>query len=228
MKIAALSIGLLLFGSVAFGHRLDEYLQATTISLDKNRIQAQIRLTPGIAVSSYMMTIIDTDHDGVIATAEQRSYAERVLRDLALSLDGDRLKLQLVSAAFPNVERIKEGLGDIVIDFAADVSEDKQTRKLVFANYHQSTISAYLVNCLAPEDKDISVTGQHRNYEQSFYQLDYSQSGFRSGRLTPAWWSGGRGWLSFLGIVLLARLVVLLAKQRRHSTRVDPLVGSSI
>ena len=58
----------------------------------------------------YVVTIIDTDHDGVISKTEQRTYAELVLGDLSLSVDGDRLRVQLVSTAFPRVEQMMEGL----------------------------------------------------------------------------------------------------------------------
>jgi hypothetical protein len=44
-------------------------------------------------------------------------------------------------------------------------------------NHHQSRISAYLVNCLVPKDKDIQIQVQNRNENQSFYQLEYHQSG---------------------------------------------------
>ena len=107
------SLILLSLGNPAFAHRLDEYLQATMISLEKDRVAAQIRLTPGVAVFPIVIATIDTDHDGVISKAEQRAYAERVLADLSLSIDGDRLRLQLISAVFPKVEEMREGLGDI-------------------------------------------------------------------------------------------------------------------
>ena len=41
---------LLSYGAPASAHRLDEYLQATTIALEKNRVHAELRLTPGVAV----------------------------------------------------------------------------------------------------------------------------------------------------------------------------------
>src|SRR6185503_8540723 len=101
MRRAAASLILLSLGSPASAHRLDEYLQATTISLEKNRVQAQIRLTPGVAVFSFVMATIDTNRDGVISAREQAAYSERVLRDLSLAVDGDRLKLHLISTNFP-------------------------------------------------------------------------------------------------------------------------------
>jgi hypothetical protein len=214
MRLAVASLMLLSFGTPASAHRLDEYLQATTISLEKDRVQAQIRLTPGVAVFAFVMATIDTNGDGVISAREQRAYSERVLGDLSLAVDGDRLKLQLISASFPKTDAMREGLGEIQIDFAADVPRDSPARKLVFENHHQRPIAAYLVNCLVPRDANIRVTGQNRNYEQSLYQLDYVQGGVRSGPRAVAWWSDGRGWLGSGAIFLLARLAVLWRKRR--------------
>ena len=214
MRLAAAGLVFLSFGTPASAHRLDEYLQATTISLEKNRVLAQIRLTPGVAVLPLVMAAIDTNGDGVISSREQRAYSERVLGDLSLAIDGDRLKLQLISTNFPKTDAMKEGLGEIQIDFAADLPRDNPERKLVFENRHLRPIAAYLVNCLVPRDPDIRVTAQNRNYEQSLYRLDYMQGGFRSRPVSLAWWPAGSGWLAFLTIVLLARLAVEWRKRR--------------
>jgi len=178
-RLAAAGAILLLVGTPAAAHRLDEYLQATTISVEKDRVQAQIRLTPGVAVFPMVLARIDTDADGVISEAEQRTYAERVLRDLSLTIDGDHLRLRLVSLKFAKTEEMRKGRGDIELEFNADVPRGGPNRRLIFKNRHQRRIAAYLVNCLVPRDPDIRVTAQNRNYQQSFYQLDYVQAGVR-------------------------------------------------
>jgi len=205
-RLAAAGAILLLVGTPASAHRLDEYLQATTISLEKDRVQAQIRLTPGVAVFPIVLANIDTDADGVISEAEQRAYAERVLGDLSLTIDGDRLRLQLVSLKFAKIEEMKEGLGEIQLEFDADVPGGGPNRSLTFENQHQSRIAAYLVNCLVPRDPDIRITAQNRNYQQSFYQLDYMQADVRSGPRSSAWWSSSSGWLGVAALLLLAGL----------------------
>src|SRR5437868_841861 len=101
--VAAVAI-LLSIGTPAKAHRLDEYLQATLISVEKNRVQAQVRLTPGVAVFPIVLAIIDTNADGVISESEQQVYAERVLWDLSVTVDGDRLRPKLVSAKFPMID----------------------------------------------------------------------------------------------------------------------------
>lgn len=178
-RLTAACAILLSVGTPASAHRLDKYLQATTISVEKDRVQAQVRLTPGVAVFRKVLANIDTDADGVISEAEQRAYAERVLRDLSLTIDGDRLRLRLVSSKFAKTEEMKEGRGDIELEFDADVPRGGPNRRLIFENQHQRRIAAYLVNCLVPRDPDIRVTAQNRNYRQSYYRLDYAQAGGR-------------------------------------------------
>jgi len=212
--LAAAGLILLSIGMPGSAHRLDEYLQATTISVEKDRVDAQIRLAPGVAVFPVVFANIDTDGDGLISETEQRAYALRVLRDLSFTMDGDRLTPRLVSTKFPSIQEMKEGLGEIQIDVDVAVPGSGRTRRLVFENHHQSRIAAYLVNCLVPRDPDIRVKTQNRNYQQSFYQLDYVQAGVPSSPLSFAWWTGARGLLCAVAVFLFARLALLWRHQR--------------
>jgi hypothetical protein len=73
---------ILLAGTPALAHRLDEYLQGAIISVEKNRVDVQITLTPGVAVFPLLLADIDTDGNGVISAVEQHAYVVRILRDL--------------------------------------------------------------------------------------------------------------------------------------------------
>lgn len=198
-------------------HRLDEYLQATTIAIDKDRVSALMRLTPGVAVFPTVMAVMDKDKDGVLSPAEQQAYARRVLGDLALTLDGNRLQPRLISVTFPSVEEMKGGLGEIVIVFDTDVPPGGPARRLVLENRHQRAISVYLMNCLVPRDPGIRVMTQTRNFEQTVYQVDYTQAGVRPTLpLATASWSAKR---LPLGANVLAMLgaIALLWRRRRAS-----------
>jgi hypothetical protein len=215
MKTKLAAVVLLLAPAPALTHRLDEYLQGTILSIGKNRLEAQITLTPGVAVFPMLATNIDTDADGVVSETEQRAYAGRVLRDLSLSIDGRPLMPQLLSMQFPSIDEMKEGRGGIRIDFKADLPRGGPSRRLVFENRHQSRVGAYLVNCLVPRDPDIRIVAQNRNYSQSLYQLDYVQTGVRSGALSWAWWSGDPAWLGTVALLLFARLAFLWRQRSR-------------
>jgi hypothetical protein len=153
---------LLSLGASAFAHRLDEYLQATIISVEKDHLQASMRLIPGVAVSSAVIASIDSNGDGVFSEAEQPAYAERVLRDLSLTVDGKSASPMLVSQKFPAIEEIREGLGEIQIEFTVELALGGPERKIVLENHHQNRISAYLVNCLVPHDPNIRILAQKR------------------------------------------------------------------
>src|SRR5262249_29268979 len=169
-------------GCAGYGsaHRLDEYLQATILSVEKDKIQGSLRLVPGVAVASAVLSSIDTNSDGVISDAEQRTYALRVLADTSLRIDGTAVRPSLVSVKFPEIDEIKAGLGTIHIEFTAALPPGGSSRRLIFENHHQRRIAAYLVNCLVPRDPEIRIVGQNRNPSQSVYRLDYTQQGGRA------------------------------------------------
>jgi hypothetical protein len=169
-----------LIGTSASAHRLDEYLEGTILSVAKNRLDVEITLTPGVAVFPILIAAIDRDADGTISQAEQRTYAERVLHDLSLSLDGQAVDPHLTSAEFAPISEMKEGRGAIQIEFHANLPRGGPSRKLVFENHHLSGIAAYQVNVLIPRDPDIRIVGQKRNYSQSLYELDFAQAGLHS------------------------------------------------
>jgi hydrogenase/urease accessory protein HupE len=183
----------------ASAHRLDEYLQATTFVFDRDHVEVQMRLTPGVQVFDRVLAAIDANGDGGISEAEQQSYANHVSRDLSLKIDGYPLQVRLVSSTFPKLEEMKEGFGDILLNFEADLPRGGLNRRLTFENHHFNAISVYLVNCLVPNDPNIHVTAQNRNYDQSLYQLDYSQTGDRSPPPPSGPWSRLVDWLDQSG-----------------------------
>jgi hypothetical protein len=210
--LPALAI-VLLIGTLAPAHRLDEYLQGTLISVEKDRVDAQITLTPGVAVFPFLIADIDRNGDGAISETEQRWYAERILRDVSVLIDGHRLSPHLVSMEYPPVEEMKEGRGAIRIEFDAGLPRGGPARKLIFENRHQRRIAAYQVNALVPRDPDIHIGTQHRNYSQSFYELDYVQAGAEAATAGPAWPAGAQAALGMVVLFLLTRLALLLRQR---------------
>jgi hypothetical protein len=211
MKRAARAAAMMLLSlTTAFAHRLDEYLQRTLVSVGAHRLEAEMTLTPGVAVFPFLIRSIDTDGNGTVSDAEQRAYAERVLRDISLSLDGHRLTPRLSAMRFPAMDEMKEGRGEIRLEFAADLPPGGRDRVLTLENRHQRGISAYLVNCLAPRDPAILISAQNRNYSQSSYRLEYSQIG------EHAAWPLLREliWLGPVMLLLFIRLVLVLREPR--------------
>lgn len=198
--LTVVSAALLLVATPAYAHRFDEYLQATLISVSNGRVHLEMHLTPGVAVFPKLVSEIDTDRDGVISVVEERAYGARVLRDLRLSMDGTELHPRLVRFVFASLAEMKEGRGDITLDFDAPLPDGGANRQLTFENRHLNGISVYLVNALVPSDSGVRITSQHRSYEQSRYQLNYTTDA-RPGLASSTWEDGT--WAGFTSLVRL-------------------------
>jgi hypothetical protein len=113
---------------------------------------------------------------------------------------------------------MREGVGEIVIELDAEVPAGGAERTLVFENRHHQGISAYLANCLVPEDPGIRITGQRRSYDQSSYEVEYVQAGGAAkaaGRAT-LWWAL-RWWVAVDGVILVVCAAWLIARRRRRA-----------
>src|SRR3954466_7315958 len=104
----------------AFAHRIDEYLQAMLVSVGEKQILVSMRLIPGTAVAGTIISRVDSNGDGALSEPEQQAYAQTVLRELSLTLDGRRAKPRLEAVSFPAAAEMREGLGQIQIKFVAD------------------------------------------------------------------------------------------------------------
>lgn len=166
-RIAALAgVCALATGSAALAHRIDEYLRATILSLEPDRVQASMRLIPGI-LAPLVIASVDADGDGSFSPREERAYAQHVLDDLAITIDGRTVRPKLISWSFPRPAQLRDGLGEIHIDHAADPPCGGQNRSLILANHHLSRISVYLMNVLDPQGDGIRILEQKRNEQQS-------------------------------------------------------------
>ncbi len=176
MAVAAFCF--LFWGRTAWAHRIDEYLQATILSLEANRVTASMRLIPGVLVAPSVIATIDTNHDGEFSKEETNAYAERVLQDLSFTIDGKSLKAQLDASTFPDASQLRDGLGEIAIQYHVDLPPSNDaSRQFILANHHLNAGSVYLVNVEVPQAPGLSIVEQKRNPQQSLYELDYLQSG---------------------------------------------------
>ena len=157
-------------------HRLDEYLQATLLSLQADRVTLEVNLTPGVAVFETVRSLIDTNHDGQISAVEQQAYANRVLGDVALEVDRQSQHLVIVESQIPRLEEMSAGVGTIRLILRAEYPASIPGRhQLHFENRHQAGMGAYLVNALVPAD-GIRIERQSRDNRQTEIRIDYSVS----------------------------------------------------
>jgi hypothetical protein len=172
---AFLGLALLLFTSTVFAHRLDEYLQATLVTIEPDRVRLQINLTPGIAVAEKVLGMVDRNSDGVISTNEAAAYCELLKHDLIVRLDQHDLKLKCTASYFPGLAELRTGWGFIQMEFSANAEAFATgPHKLVIENRHLPKLSAYLVNAAQPALRSIHVTKQTRNENQSTGEIQFT------------------------------------------------------
>lgn len=157
----------------ASAHRLDEYLQATTVDLAREGVTLRLRLTPGVDVAGRVIPQIDRNGDGAISAQEQQAYAARIAQSLTVTLNGKPVSLQAVSASFPTLSAIKGGEEVIALQFSVPGVLQKGAYHLAYTNHGAGADTVYLVNCLQPKDPGIQVQGQKRSADQASYQLDF-------------------------------------------------------
>jgi hypothetical protein len=210
-RMVAAAVAVLLAGvRAADAHQLDEYLQATRIAVEADRIVLEIGLTPGVAVAEQIFATIDRNSDHQISGPEIEAYGRMVLQDLFLEFDGRPYPLTFARAGCPPWSDMREGLGTIRLQVTADVPVGTAGHHhLQFANTHRSDISVYLVNALAPSSRAITISEQRRDVLQHGIGLELDVAT----RSTLASWS----------VFPLIALATLLAYRRREfSTRQRP------
>jgi hypothetical protein len=173
--LLCLAVFIVVFPGVAGAHRLDEYLQATRISIESGRIGVEMNLTPGADVAESVIATIDQDRDGEISAAEIAVYAGSIVTSASLEIDSSGQALALEKYQFPSVEQMRRGEGIIRLYAAAKIPPASAGRhRLLFSNRHRSDIGVYLVNALVPVDERISINGQSRDFLQREFDVEYT------------------------------------------------------
>ena len=171
---AVLSAWLATFPSAA-AHRVDEYLQATRLSIDMERVDLEMDLTAGSAVASGVFAWIDTNRDGEVSDAEGEAYAQQVLRSVVLKIDGRPVPIELVERSFPEFRAMSLGVGTIRLRATAKIASASAGRHQVyFLNTHRTESSVYLVNALVPANPRIQLGEPRRDRAQLGLTLDYT------------------------------------------------------
>jgi len=175
IRFAVVLFAWLGFTSAGFGHRLDEYLQATLVEIEPEAIRLQIILSPGVSVAEDVLGAIDRDHDGVISTNEFTRYAELVKGELGARLDGKLLVLKLAGSTWPTVQELRSGTGvfQMELTFAAGALAIGPHR-FTLANRHLPKVSVYLFNAAKPKSRFIQIRKQKRNENQSEGEIEFS------------------------------------------------------
>jgi hypothetical protein len=201
------------FQATAAAHVLDEYVQAAQIALAPGGVRVELRLTPGAEVAGRVFALIDVDGDGQISSAEEQTYARRVMQDIALEVDGRRAPLVLKGVQFPSRREMNEGIGAIHLDLAAEAELGAAGKhRLAFRNDHLPELGAYLINALVPTTSEIKISGQERDPLQREMQLSFHVTPHVSSADTHSPWT-------WTGVLILCLCPVLLFPLWKHMRR---------
>jgi hypothetical protein len=213
--LAALGVWLLL-PSAGSAHRLDEYLQASRLGIERDRVSVEIDLTPGVAVAHEVFAWIDADGSGGISPAEADAYAHRVLDSITLDVDGRRQPLELLDRQVPSLVDMSQGIGTIRVRATAQMpAAAAGLHRLVYRNLHRPDVSVYLVNALLPGSTAVAITAQHRDTLQHELQLDY--------RIESPWGPPTPSWRFVAGLSAASLLSALTWRRRRRVAGVPAL-----
>ena len=191
-------------------HRLDEYLQASRVSIARDRIALEVDLTPGANIAAEVIASLDRDGDTAISPLEAQSYGQSVLADLAVELDGRPVSLTLNVVEISTIAELREGVGTIRVQATATVDGAVAGRRnLHLANGHQPGKSVYLANALVPATTDVRIVSQSRDFHQRDLRIEYT--------VEPRW-PVKLVWL-LAGCSVLAGLLVQRRGQRRGGRR---------
>ncbi|MEJ7655347.1 MAG: hypothetical protein WKH64_19450, partial [Chloroflexia bacterium] len=158
----------------ASAHPIDEYVQNTYIDPAPDRTTLELNLTPGVLVAPEMVALIDTGGDGEISETEGDAYANEVLRDISLEVDGEPQPLTLVDGSFPTSLDMSAGMGTIRLQVAAEAPEGVPgDHSLSFRNDHQPVNSKYLVNAFK-KSSEVEISHQDREKLQHAIRVDYA------------------------------------------------------
>src|SRR5262245_40404830 len=188
--LAALIVTLAALGETsASAHRLDEYLQAARISIDPDRVQIELDLTPGIAVAPRVLDDIDRDGNRAVSADETRAYARRVLNEIRVGIDGRLLALEVGDTSAAAVEALLLGDGAIRLKLTAAVPRLAPGKhQLFYRNNHRSDIGVYLANALVPSSDRIGVLDQRRDIDQQELIVEYALDDVPAPGYPPFWW----------------------------------------
>jgi hypothetical protein len=134
-------------------------------------VRIELRLTVGVDVADRVLALIDVDRNGQISSVEEQAYARRVLEDLALELDQQRLPLALTATQLPARSEMKQGVGVSRLDLAGPAVLSAGDHQLTFRNHYLPELGVYQANALVPSSDGITITAQQRDPEQHELQL---------------------------------------------------------
>ena len=170
------------------GHQLDEYLQATRVSIARDRVTLDVDLTPGVTIAPAIVETLDTNADNIIGPSEAGAYGRAMLSDVVVTFDGHPVAMALTQIEVPTIDEMRHGMGTIHLRATGSIAARAGRHRLDVVNDHRRDTSVYLVNALVPDDGGVDIVSQSRDAHQREFHLE---AAVRPSWAMLLWFAGG-------------------------------------
>lgn len=137
---------LVLLPTWVIAHPVDEVVQAAYLWLAPGAVRLELDLTPGTLVVDTVLQSLDTNADQHITDAEARAYAERVLKQSTITLDGMATAWRLEKVNVPPYQSLKLEGNMLKIYAVAGRADRAGAHTLSYGNRYQLTQSQCIAN----------------------------------------------------------------------------------
>lgn len=166
----------------AQAHSLDQYLQASYVTLTPTTIELEVDLTPGVLVAAEAIASLDLDGDGVIDDAEASTYAAAIIDGIDLRVDDAPIELVVDGIQVPSMLVLQAGSGTIVVSARGTLPDDLEgTHRVTLENRNTATGITYQANAFVARGADITLGPQERSSDQQRLAVDATFVGTSAG-----------------------------------------------
>jgi len=130
----------------AQAHPLDEVVQGAYLTLAPGAVRLELDLSPGANVAGALLQALDANADRVITDTEAQRYAQRVLGQSSLTLDGVAVAWTLEDISVPPYRGLEAGGGTITIRAVAERADGPGSHVLSYRNDYQPVASLRAAN----------------------------------------------------------------------------------
>jgi hypothetical protein len=173
---SAAALALLLAPGRADAHPVDEVVQGAYLTLAPGELRLELDLTPGTEVADAVLRALDANGDRRITDAEARTYAERVLKQSTVTLDGAPAAWRLDRVNAPSYESLKFATDTFKV-YAVAVRPDRPgAHSLAYDNRYQPAKSQCIANIFLQPGSGwrYQVTGQKHSDDGRRLSVSYT------------------------------------------------------
>jgi hypothetical protein len=149
----------------AAAHPIDEVVQGAYLTLAPGEVRLELDLTPGAEVSPTVLAALDANGDRAISKAEARRFAQRVLDQTTLTLDGKAAPWRIAKVDAPPYQNLLQATDTLKIYAIARRPDRAGAHTLYFDNRYQPAKSQCIANIFLQPGRGwrFFVAGQQRS-----------------------------------------------------------------